>query len=89
MENFIFGLIAPFLDPKKGLDDAPESRIRFVFYGELKHFHPDACELERFYLGTCELEHFVSDCRYIGKLVFGNLLYIPQNFELLPFHTHF
>ena len=24
MENFIFGLIAPFLDPKKGLDDAPD-----------------------------------------------------------------
>ena len=23
MENFIFGLIAPFLDPKKGMDDAP------------------------------------------------------------------
>ena len=27
MENFIFGLIAPFLDPKKGLDDAPEVHV--------------------------------------------------------------
>jgi hypothetical protein len=24
LENFIYGLIAPFLDPKKGMDDAPD-----------------------------------------------------------------